>query len=167
MRQATLHRPLTQEDSLLEILTNLPFPHIRPLVITSFQRVRARRTLFITPSIRDADIRNLVADLHPTITGRRDREEATEKVIRAAGDDETAEKVEIVDVLGADGDGAADGANEADDVDEDAGDVGRVATPVETEPEIVGARLLGAVEFCDLQVAFADNVVIADDDACN
>lgn len=99
------------------------------------------------------------------VAGCRDRVEATEQIIRAGGDDEAAEEVEVVDVLGANGDGAANGSDEANDIDEDAGDVGGVTAPVKTELEIVGARLLGTVEFCDLEVAFSDDVIIVDNHA--
>jgi len=88
-----------------------------------------------------------------------------QKPVRPPSNNKSAEEIQVVDVRCTFRHGFPDGADEADDVDEDAADVGGVAAPVEAEGEEVGGRGLGGVEVADLKVAVADEVVVADDDA--
>ena len=83
--------------------------------------------------------------------------------IHAARNDKPAEEIQVVDVGSALGYGPADCTDESDDVDQDTADVGCVAPPVEAEGVEIRSVRLGGVEVFDLQVAFADEVVIADD----
>lgn len=131
--------------------------------------IRTTRPLFIKAlpiRIRHAErpIRHL-ALLKPAITDRGDGEEFTQRPVDQARDDEPGEEVDAVDVRGADRDGFSDRADEADDVDEDAGDVGGVSAPGPAKPVEIGAIVVGGVEFLELEVALADDVVVADDDA--
>lgn len=99
------------------------------------------------------------------VTRGWDGEEPAKQIIGPRSDNESTEEVEIVDILRSDGDWSANGADETDDVDENPGDVSGIASPVETEPEVVGTGRLCAVEFCDLKVPLPNDVVITDDDA--
>ena len=154
--------------NLLPILLS---PHGRrlPFLITFILPTVRAGAIVLVPlrPVRDANIPDLIADLHPALAAAGDGADLAEGPIGQAGDDEAGEEVDVVDVFRARGDGFADGADEADDVDEDAADVGRVAAPVEAEGEVVRGGFAGRVEVSDLVVAAADDVVIADDDACD
>lgn len=108
--------------------------------------------------VGDRDVVDIVPDLHPPVAGGRDGGESTAEVVDQRGDSEAGKEVESVDVGGAHGDVAADGAGEADHVDEDAGDVGGVGAPVDTPREVVRPRLAGVVQLLDLEVAAADEL---------
>ena len=115
--------------------------------------------------VRHTDIPNLLAHLIPIRTPRLHIAHLGQQPVRSPRDQEAAEEIQVIDIGGAFGDGFTDGADEADDVDEDAADVGCVATPVETEGVVIGGGGAGGVEIFDLEVAAADDVVVTDDDA--
>lgn len=108
-----------------------------------------------------------IAHLHPRLRYGRDRRDLAQDPVRARSDDETAEEVQVIDVLRALGDRLADSADEADDIDQDAGDVGGITAPVEAEPKVVGGRLAGGVQLLDLQVAASHEVIIGHNDTSN
>ena len=120
-------------------------------------------TILTTSIISKAHILNLIPDLHPHITGRWNREELAEKVVDTSGDDEAAEEIQVVDVLGSLRDLFSDSADESDDIDKDTCDVGSVSSPVDSICEEIRTGLLGGVEILDLEVSLADKVVIDDD----
>ena len=115
--------------------------------------------------IRHTDIPNLLAHLVPIIAPGLHMPHLGQQPVRSPRHKEAAEEIQVIDVGCALGDGFPDRADEADDVDEDAADVGCVAAPVETEGVVVGGGGPGGVEVFDLEVALADDVIIADDDA--
>lgn len=96
-------------------------------------------TLFIkvTSFIRKTRVDDLIADFHPDIARSRGRAQSTKQIISAACNDEAAEEVQVVDILRADGDFNANGTYEADNVDQNPGNVGGVGAPVEAEIVIV------------------------------
>ena len=94
------------------------------------------------------------------IAGGFDGRYFAKKPVGSTGDDETAEEIQVVEIGCADGDGTTDGAYEADDVDEDSGNVGCVAAPVEAEPEVIRAVGLSRVQASDVEVAVADEIVV-------
>lgn len=91
----------------------------------------------------------------------------THSPVGAAGHNEPAEEVEVVDVLCAFWHFLANGTDEADDVDHDSCDVGGVSTPVDPPGVEVRPALLGRIEVFDLKIALADQVVIADHNTSN
>lgn len=127
----------------------------------------AQSTLLITPlrRIRKTGIDNPISNLHPHIARGRHRAQSTKQVITATSDNKAGKEVQIVDVLCADRNVNANSADETHDVWEDAGDVGSVATPVEAESEVVWRLASSGVEVCDLEVAFAHEIIVANDDA--
>ncbi len=58
-------------------------------------------------------------------------------------------------------------SNKADNVDENTADVSCVSAPVEAGGEVVGVCFAGGVEVLDLVVPAANDVIVADDDACD
>lgn len=117
--------------------------------------------------IRNGKIINIDIDLVPVVTRRRHGEQPCEDVVHPTGNDHAGEVVDVVDILRADGNVPADGAGEADYVDQDAGEVGGVGAPGESVAEEIGVCFAGAVQGFDVQVAAADYVVVADHDAGN
>ena len=153
---------------------DLPFPDPRDILLVALEMrliptsIPAIPIIIPLPTptpIRNANIPNLIPDLHPPLTTRRNRADPTKRIISPTGDQKPRKEVQIVNIGRALGDRFADGADETDDVDEDAADVGGVAAPVEAEGEVVGGGFAGGVEVADLIVAAADEVVVADDDA--
>ncbi len=131
--------------------------------------IRATRPLLIIPrTLRihqtEGPIRRLRL-LEPPITDRRDGEIPTEQIVDRTRDDKPGEEVDAVDIRRADGNWFTDRADEADDVDKDSSDVSGVAAPGPAEPVEIGGGGVGGVEFFELEVALADDVVVADDDA--
>lgn len=106
-----------------------------------------------------------VAHLPPAVTTRRHGRDPAQHPVDGRGDAEPAEEVEVVDVRRGGGHVAADGAGEADDVDEDARDVGGVGAPVDAEAEVVRAGRPRVVQRPDLEVPPADEVVVGAHDA--
>ena len=155
------------------IRRHLPLRHIpalNPLRILT--PTAATHTLHIKHPfpgpVRHTDVPDLLADLIPIrAPGLHVAHVVGQQPVCPARDQEAAEEIQVVDVGGTLGDGLADGADEADDVDEDAADVGGVAPPVEAEGVVVRGRGAGGVEVFDLEVAAADEVVVADNDACD
>ena len=110
------------------------------------------------------NIRDLISDLIPVITRRRDREKVAQQIVGAGCNNEAAKKVEVVKILRPDGDFTADCPYETDNVDKDPRDVGKVTSPVEAEPKVIGTLLTSAIEISDLVVAFTYEVIVGDDD---
>ena len=151
---------------------DLPFPDPRDILLVALEMrliptsIPAIPIIIPLPTpIRNANIPNLIPDLHPPLTTRRNRADPTKRIISPTGDQKPRKEVQIVNIRRTPGDRFPDGADETDDVDEDAADVGGVAAPVEAEGEVVGGGFAGGVEVADLVVAAADEVVVADDDA--
>ena len=119
----------------------------------------------LTRPIRHTNISNLLPDFIPVRARRRDREEPRQEIVRGTRNKEATEEVQVVDICRAFGHGLANGSDEPNNVDKDAANVGRVAAPREAEGVEVWRVRLGRVEIFDLEVAFSDDVVIADDDA--
>lgn len=117
--------------------------------------------------IGDADIGNLIAHFHPDIAGRRDRADFAKNPVGDASNQESSKEIEVVNALGANGHFAANGTGKAHDVDEDTGNVGGVAAPMETQGVVVWTGFLARVEISDLQVALAHDVIVTDHDAGN
>lgn len=84
--------------------------------------------------------------------------------IRSSSDDEAAKEVDSVDISGSHRNRLSNRSNEANDVDEDACDVGCVSSPMETGCEVIGRSLFGGIEILNLKVAAAHKVVIAHHD---
>lgn len=101
----------------------------------------------------------------PLVAAGRDREEPAKQIISGRGDDEPAEEIDVVDVLGTDRNLSADGTDEANDVDQDTGDVCGITSPGETERIVVWTTRAGTVKFFDLIVAFTYEVVVGNDDS--
>ena len=116
-------------------------------------------------SIRNTDIANFLANLVPVRTRGRNRRHLAQRPVSPSCHDEPTEEVKIIDIGGARRHRFSDCADETDDIDEDTADVGRVATPVEAEGEVVRGVFLGAVQVFDLVVTFADDVVVTYNDA--
>lgn len=106
--------------------------------------------LIITIMIRNRNIRNFIPHLHPCITRRRNRTNLAQRPITQSRNDETSEKVEVVDALGADGDLFANRAYESHDVDQYAKDVGEVSPPMKASSVVVWTSLLPRVQIFDL-----------------
>lgn len=107
----------------------------------------------------------LIVHLKPHIARSRNREKAAEQPVRQARNNKAAEEIEVVDVLCADRDWCPHRASEANDVDQDAGNVGCEAAPVQAVGEVVWPRFEAGVQVADFEVAFAHPVVVADHDA--
>lgn len=54
--------------------------------------------------VSNGEVADLVADLEPAVTGRRDGEEPTAQIVHPAADDEAGKEVDVVNVCCADGD---------------------------------------------------------------
>src|ERR1700760_2189979 len=100
-------------------------------------------------------VTDLIADLHPDVTDRRDREEHAKQVVGDGCNDEAHEKVEAVNVCRTNRDFRTDCTGETDDIDENAKDIGNVSAPMDAHPEVVWPDLAAAVQILDLQVSFA------------
>ena len=87
-----------------------------------------------------------------------------QKPVCSSSNEEPTEEIQVVDIGSTLWHRFANGTNEANNVDEDTTDVGCVTAPVEAKRVIVWGVSLGAVEVSDLEVAFPDDVVVADDD---
>ena len=127
--------------------------------------VVVRCVVTVTVPICDRDFRNLIANLEPFVACRRDWKEPAEEVVRPGGDDEASKEVQIINMLRADGNFLADSPRKSHDVDENAGDVSGISTPVETEGVVIGPCLLARVEVSNLKIALAYPVVITNHDA--
>ena len=153
---ASCNLPLPHGSTLLLITLEMPFPGLAPTIPV---------VISLPSTVRNADISNLIANLHPSLTASRDRTDATQDVVSATRYQETAKEIQIVDIGRARRDRFSNCANEANDVNQDAADIRRVAAPVKAESEIVRRSWAGGVEISDLIVAAADDIVIADDDS--
>ena len=91
----------------------------------------------------------------------------TEQIINPEGNKEPAEEIEVVDICSTGGDLPSNGAHESDNVNQDAANVSGVATPVEAKGEVIRGAFACSIKVFDLKVAFADNVVVADNDSGN
>ncbi len=159
---------LTNSNNILEILPNLPFPNPSGLFVPLEVPTPPTSTfiIIIGPStICHTDTANLITNLHPALTARRNRADFTQCPICHTSHNETTEEIQVIDISSPGRYRLADSAHEPDDVDEDTTDIGRVAAPVEAEGKVIGGRILGRVEVPDLEVAAADNVVVANYDA--
>lgn len=88
----------------------------------------------------ERELIDLVSNLKPLVAAGRDGEELATDPINTGRYNEASEEIKIVDIRGAYGDIAAiDGTGKPHNVDQDAGDIGRVRTPVNAESEVVGA----------------------------
>jgi hypothetical protein len=67
--------------------------------------------------VRDTQVPNLIANLHPVIAASRNWANLAATQIRGAGNDESAEEVEVVDVRCTSWDWLADGTYKPNDVD--------------------------------------------------
>lgn len=148
-----MHLPLIDSSSL-GVAFDIISPLLAPTVAVLIE--------FPISSICHTDIANLISDLHPFLTARGDRADSTQEIIGARGDKEAAEEVEVVNVCRTLGDGLANCADESDNVDKDTADIRGIPSPVEAKGEHVRRSLLGGIKIADLVVAFANDVVIAD-----
>ena len=139
----TADMPLPSLISILII--NLPLPHPTPILhmITPTNALLIKRPL--TRPIRNTDVANLIPNLIPVRTRRRNGRDLAQRPIRTPSNQEAAEEIQVVDVCCALGHRLSDRTHEPDDVDQDPADVGRVAAPVEAEGEVVRGMVLGAV----------------------
>lgn len=136
------------------------------------QRVRNRPPLPIVIllitnflSIRDIVLININIDFIPDLTGSRDREKLRQKPIHSTRNKDASEIIDVVNVLRANGDVPADGTGKSDDVDQNTGEVGGVGAPREPIFVIVWISLAGAVYGFNVEVAAANDVIVADHDA--
>ena len=152
------------KDISIFVVHNFPLPQCTPiLVITATNTLLIKRSL--TSTIRNTNIANLIPNLIPVRTRRRNGGYRTQRPISTPSNEEPAEEVQIVDVRCTLGHRPSDRTNKSDDVDQDTADIGRVAAPMEAKGEEIWGPALGAVQILDLEVAFAHDVVVADDDA--
>ena len=133
------------------------------LITTSTPTVPICKSL--TRPVRDTDVSNLVADFHPPITTRWNGAETTQKIIGPRRYNESRKEIDVIYIGGTYRHRFADGADEADDVDENTANVGCVSAPVETKGKIIRGGWAGVVEVADLIEAATDDVVVADDNA--
>jgi len=101
--------------TLLNFKVSLPcslhstlFEHRLPTIILA---------ILATSIISKAHILNLIADFHPHITACWNREELAEQVVDTSGNDEAAEEIQVVNVLGSLGDFLSNSADEPNDID--------------------------------------------------
>jgi hypothetical protein len=87
----------------------------------------------VTTVIGKARVDDLVAYLHPDIACCPHRADSAKEVVGATSDDEATEEVQVINVLCADRNFDANGPHEADYIDQNAGNVGGIGTPIETE----------------------------------
>lgn len=118
-------------------------------------------------AIHQARIADRVAHLHPGIAARWHREEAIDDVVRERGDDDSSEKVQVVNVRGANGDLGTHCPCETNHVDDDTENVGDVGAPVDTKGVPVGVLLASRVQIFNLVISLAHDIVVAEDHASN
>jgi hypothetical protein len=142
-------------------------PNLRPLSIIAMIGP-TRSLLIIALAIRICHAHRPVRRvflLEPSIAHCGDGEESAKQVIGQACDDEASEKVEVVDIGRTLGDWLSDGADKPDDVDHDTSNVSGVSAPRPAEPIEVRASAGAGVKIFELEVALANDVVVADDNA--
>ena len=141
-----MKQPYPTFFSLEGLLPNLPLPNGRlPFLVTFvFSAIRACAIILITLSpISNADVPDFIPNLHPSLTAGWNRRNLAEGPVRQAGDDETCEEVDIVNVFSTRRHRLPNGAHKSDDVDKDTADVCCIASPVEAESKIIRCRFAG------------------------
>lgn len=152
-----------RNHTILKLMMRLP--DLRVHALPPMHRLLI--VLVLAIRVRHRNIHNLLAHLTPHVARRGDRTDLAQPPVHSARHQEPREEVQIVDALRTDRHIDANRACETDNVDHNTRDVGRIAAPVEAESVVVGACFLTAVQILDLQVPLADDVVVADHDACD
>jgi len=169
--------PRHSAENNSEIPTNLPLldPDVFLHICFSILRTPLPHTLLLFTDLLKRNLRPIciyhtklpirrIPLFAPHLARCRNREVATQQIVHQTRDNEAREEIDAVDVDGADGHGFADGVHEADNVDQDAADVGCVAAPGPTKPVKVGGAGLRRVQIAQRQVSPANKVIVADYD---
>ena len=135
--------------------------------ITSAPTVPIPETLRIPQSfarpIRHTNVPNLIPDLAPRLARRLDRKQRAKQPIHPRADNEAHKEIQIIDIRRSRGDIHSDSANKPNNIHEDARKIRSVSSPVKPERVEIRSLAPGGVEFADLEITFADDVVVCND----
>lgn len=103
----------------------------------------------------------------PRVACGRNREKPRQEVVRGAGDEESREIIDVVDVRGALRHIDTDRTHESNDVDQKTTDIRRISSPGNTAVAIIRTVGASVVQVFDVEIALAHQVVVANHRAGN
>ena len=115
-------------------------------------------------TIHQTGIPDLIANLAPTSSWAQSRNwpDPAEDVIHQRRHNEAGEEVKAIYIVSSDGNRGSNGTSKANNIYHDTTEVGSPASPLNSVEAVIWAVSLGVVEITDLEVALADEIVIAD-----